>query len=151
MLLSPIDDPLPKQSAASSVTFSRFRAVLFNDLLDDNPTNRSRALENIVQIVTEWARVVTDNNALSDLSRQGSFSTNTNTNTNPTPPFSPAVGITNALGSIEGALLAATTTTATATQTRIRQQHASQINAPTNLKTLINPTTSTTRSSPWKS
>ncbi|KAG0022606.1 Sestrin-1 [Podila clonocystis] len=97
MLLSPIDDPLPKQSA-SSVTFSRFRAVLFNDLLDNNPTNRSRALDNIVQIVTEWARIVTDNNALADFSRLGSFSANGN----PTPPFSPANS--NGTSSIEGTL-----------------------------------------------
>ncbi|KAG0331514.1 hypothetical protein BG004_001633, partial [Podila humilis] len=109
MLLSPIDDPLPKQTAASSVTFSRFRAVLFNDLLDNNPTNRAHALDNIVQIVTEWARIVTDNNALANFSRPGSFSTNGN----PTPPFSPAAHNNNsdsnndagtATSSIEGAL-----------------------------------------------
>ncbi|KAK3822468.1 MAG: PA26 p53-induced protein-domain-containing protein [Linnemannia elongata] len=57
MLLSPIDDP-KESPQSSSVTYSRFRAVLFQDLLDSNSTNRARALDNIVQIVTEWARTV---------------------------------------------------------------------------------------------
>ncbi|KAK3817157.1 MAG: PA26 p53-induced protein-domain-containing protein [Linnemannia gamsii] len=56
MLLSPIDDP-KESPQSSSVTYSRFRAVLFQDLLDSNSQNRARALDNIVQIVTEWARV----------------------------------------------------------------------------------------------
>ncbi|KAF9177481.1 Sestrin-1 [Haplosporangium sp. Z 767] len=104
MLLSPIDDPFPKQSTQSSVTYSRFRAVLFNDLLDNNPANRARALDNIVQIVTEWARVVTDNNALADLTRPGSFSAANTGHGNPTPPFSPAGMINGTLNSIEGTL-----------------------------------------------
>ncbi|KAF9987482.1 Sestrin-1 [Modicella reniformis] len=107
MLLSPIDEPFPKQSTpSSSVTYSRFRAVLFNDLLDTNPANRARALDNIVQIVTEWARVVTDNNALVDLSRPGSFSAASGLHGNPTPPFSPGGTTTGAAAScsIEGTL-----------------------------------------------
>ncbi|KAG0055439.1 Sestrin-1 [Gryganskiella cystojenkinii] len=111
MLLSPIDDPFPRPipSSSSSVTYSRFRAVLFNDLLDSNPSNRARALDNIVQIVSEWARVVTDNNALADLSRPGSFSAaSIGLHGNPTPPFSPtsAAGLGAMAGpcSIEGAL-----------------------------------------------
>lgn len=80
MLLSPIDDP-KESPQSSSVTYSRFRAVLFQDLLDSNSTNRARALDNIVQIVTEWARVVTDNGSIADLS---------SSHPNPTPPFSPA-------------------------------------------------------------
>ncbi|KAF9081016.1 Sestrin-1, partial [Mortierella sp. AD031] len=79
MLLSPIDDP-KESPQSSSVTYSRFRAVLFQDLLDSNSQNRARALDNIVQIVTEWARVVTDNGSIADLSSHA----------NPTPPFSPA-------------------------------------------------------------
>ncbi|KAF9352193.1 hypothetical protein BGX34_000128 [Mortierella sp. NVP85] len=102
MLLSPIDDPFTRQSIPSSVTYSRFRAVLFHDLLDSNPANRGRALDNIVQIVTEWARVVTDNGALADLSRPGSFSAASGLHGNPTPPFSP--GAAGASCSIEGTL-----------------------------------------------
>ncbi|KAF9429227.1 Sestrin-1 [Entomortierella beljakovae] len=105
MLLSPIDDPFPKQAIpSSSVTYSRFRTVLFNDLLDSNPTNRARALDNIVQIVTEWARVVTDCNDLTDLARSGSFSSTSGVHGNPTPPFSPA----GATCSIEGTLFPGT-------------------------------------------
>ncbi|KAI1296181.1 Sestrin-1 [Mortierella claussenii] len=115
MLLSPIDDPFPKQSTplSSSVTYSRFRAVLFNDLLDSNPVNRARALDNIVQIVTHWARVVTDNNALADLARPGSFSAASGisvgmgVHASLTPPFSPAgpaTGAGAATSSIEGTL-----------------------------------------------
>ncbi|KAF9994880.1 hypothetical protein BGZ79_000332, partial [Entomortierella chlamydospora] len=103
MLLSPIDDPFPKQSIpSSSVTYSRFRTILFNDLLDSNPVNRARALDNIVQIVTEWARVVTDCNVLADLPPR-SFS-NSAIHGNPTPPFSPAAVISAATCSIEGTL-----------------------------------------------
>jgi hypothetical protein len=80
MLLSPIDDP-KESPQSSSVTYSRFRAVLFQDLLDSNSNNRAHALDNIVQIVTEWARVVTDNGSIADLS---------SSHPNPTPPFSPA-------------------------------------------------------------
>lgn len=104
MLLSPIDDPFPRQSIPSSVTYSRFRAVLFHDLLDTNPANRGRALDNIVQIVTEWARVVTDNGALADLSRPGSFSAASGLHGNPTPPFSPGGTSGTASCSIEGTL-----------------------------------------------
>ncbi|KAG0297963.1 Sestrin-1 [Dissophora globulifera] len=104
MLLSPIDDPFPKQSIPSSVTYSRFRAYLFNDLLDSNPVNRARALDNIVQIVTEWARVVTDNDALSDLARSSSFSAASGLHTSPTPPFSPAGTSAGVSSSIEGTL-----------------------------------------------
>ncbi|KAI8594892.1 PA26 p53-induced protein-domain-containing protein [Dissophora ornata] len=109
MLLSPIDDPFPKQSIpSSSVTYSRFRAKLFHDLLDGNPANRARALDNIVQVVTQWARVVTDNNALADLARPGSFSATSGLHGNPTPPFSPAGAITGTSPSIEGTLFAGT-------------------------------------------
>ncbi|KAF9168863.1 Sestrin-1 [Mortierella sp. AD011] len=104
MLLSPIDDPFPRQSIpSSSVTYSRFRTILFNDLLDSNPVNRARALDNIVQIVTEWARVVTDCNVLADLPHPRSFSTSA-LHGNPTPPFSPAAAISAATCSIEGTL-----------------------------------------------
>ncbi|KAG0197977.1 Sestrin-1 [Mortierella sp. GBA30] len=105
MLLSPIDDPFPKPTnPSSSVTYSRFRAVLFNDLLDSNQANRARALDNIVQIVTEWARVVTDNNALADIVRPGSFSGASTGHGNPTPPFSPAGMAGGVFNSIEGTL-----------------------------------------------
>ncbi|KAF9952592.1 Sestrin-1 [Mortierella alpina] len=115
MLLSPIDDPFPKQTTpSSSVTYSRFRAVLFNDLLDSNQTNRARALDNIVQIVTEWARVVTDNNALADLVRPGSFSGPSTGHGNPTPPFSPAGMAGGVFNSIEGTLFSTTPATAEA-------------------------------------
>ncbi|KAF8981784.1 Sestrin-1 [Entomortierella lignicola] len=108
MLLSPIDDPFPKQSIpSSSVTYSRFRTVLFNDLLDSNPANRARALDNIVQIVTEWARVVTDCNDLANLVRPGSFS-GPSGHGNPTPPFSPAAIIGGGACSIEGTLFPTT-------------------------------------------
>ncbi|KAG0238963.1 Sestrin-1 [Actinomortierella wolfii] len=101
MAFSPTDDSVTRQvpSTPSSFTFSRFRAVLFNDILDANPATRAHALDNIVNIVTGWARVVTEarlNECWSNpqLEQQG----------NPTPPFSPATGSTPPTSTIEGAL-----------------------------------------------
>ncbi|KAF9160301.1 Sestrin-1 [Actinomortierella ambigua] len=109
MAFSPTDDSVARQvpSTPSSFTYSRFRAVLFNDILDANPATRSHALDNIVNIVTGWARVVTDARLSESWSQQQQQQQQLEQQAgqgNPTPPFSPTTDLTPSTSTIDGTL-----------------------------------------------